>query len=61
VNALSSFETGAFYVNFYDANYPTATGDKLRYASYQWRSSMPYGWNDRVSSICLWGPTVSCP
>jgi hypothetical protein len=56
---LSSFSTGQYYVNFYEHSF--LYGAKLRYASYQSRSFMPSGWDDRVSSLCLWGPTVSCP
>jgi hypothetical protein len=58
-DAVSSFITGSQYVNFYEHSY--MSGAKLRYASYQWRPNMPSGWNDRISSICLHGPTYTCP
>lgn len=56
---MSSFRTGPQYVNFYE--HSNAQGAKLRYASYQSRSSMPDGWNDRVSSLCIWAAHFSCP
>jgi hypothetical protein len=56
---VSSFNTGAHYVNFYENT--LMGGAKLRYASFQSRAAMPSGWNDRVSSLCLLGPNSPCP
>jgi hypothetical protein len=56
---LSSFKTGSQYVNFYE--HKNLGGQRLRYASNQSRASMPSGWNDRVSSVCLWSAGNSCP
>ena len=56
---LSSFRTGQYYVNFYE--HKDFGGQKLRYASYQSRASMPSGWNDRVSSVCIWNTGNTCP
>jgi hypothetical protein len=59
-DTMSSFITGQYYVNFYE--HATAGGERLRYASHQYRASMPSGWNDRVSSLCVLGPpTYRCP
>jgi hypothetical protein len=56
---VSSFITGDSYVNFYEGG--LQSGSRLRYASYQSRASMPSGWNDRVTSLCVLGPGVACP
>lgn len=56
---VSSFITGDSYVNFYEGG--LQTGARLRYASFQSRGSMPSGWNDRVTSLCVLGPGVACP
>jgi hypothetical protein len=56
---VSSFITGDSYVNFYADG--LQTGERLRYASYQSRASMPSGWNDRITSLCVLGPGVACP
>ena len=60
-DSVSSFKTFGRYVNLYDGPIPHVDSPKLRYAPYQSRASMPTDWNNRVSSICLWGDTWSCP
>ena len=51
--------TGDSYVNFYADG--LQSDDRLRYASYQYRASMPSGWNDRVTSLRVLDPGVACP
>lgn len=55
---ISSFKTGQFYVDFYEHNH--ASGERIRYAPWQSRPTMRDGWNDRVSSICIHGPSIIC-
>jgi hypothetical protein len=51
--------TGDSYVNFYADG--LQSDERLRYASYQYRASMPSGWNDRVTSLRVLDPGVACP
>ena len=56
---VSSFATGQYFVTFYE--HKNAGGAKFSAVPNVSRSYMWLGWNDRVSSLCIPGPTWSCP